>query len=476
MKVLLIHPPDSRASIAPGRFEPLALEVLAATIPDHLVKVLDLRLEKLQHLGRILKEFNPDVTGISVNNTIHVNAARNVLKRIRVASPHIYQAVGGHHPTILPHDFHLPSVDAIFFGWAEKSFPAWIEAISNGLTGENIEGIQLLENGRPHTYRENNWDLQAMDIPFPRRDLIEKYSRYYRSDLGYRTALVNTTRGCMNRCRFCSVWKAANGHFLFRSPDDIVYEIASQPKNVHKVFFADDNTFINPQNALELSRLIRESGIRKKYSGYCRSDTIVKYPEIIQEWKNIGLDNLCVGFEGTDNSLLEKVNKNNRIVQNEEAARILNEKGIPFRPHFLIDPCFEKKDFQNLLQYVRRNQLRSPVFPILTPIPGSDHYQEVKDKIHLDYDFFDYAHAVVPTKMSPKEFYKCWISLFRRSYPVASNLARSVRKILRKRTSYPQSIQKHHHLNLIHLTILQVLSIALEFKIRRHYKWLETSR
>lgn len=120
MRVLLIHPQDNKVSLAPGILEPLALEVLAATIPEHEVQILDLRIDNIHELDHQLSYFKPNVTGITVNNTIHLKPARRILNHIRSRDSHVIQLVGGHHPTMLPEDFHMPCVNIVFLGWAEK--------------------------------------------------------------------------------------------------------------------------------------------------------------------------------------------------------------------------------------------------------------------------------------------------------------------------------------------------------------------
>lgn len=472
MKILFIHPPDNKNSIAPGRFEPLALEVLAATVPQHETKIIDLRLDPFQELNRLLSEFKPEVAGISVNNTIHVKQAVLLLRHIRRSYPSIILLVGGHHPTIMPGDFHLNCVDYIFLGWAEKSFPAYINCLDQNMSMDNIDGLQIVENGRLIQSVKNNWELQGSEIPFPKRALTLRYSRYYRSDMGFRTALVNTSRGCGNRCSFCSVWKSAGGHFIVRKAEDVFEEIASIPENIHRVFFADDNTFIKTNNAAEICKLIKDSGIRKKYSAYCRSDTIVNNPDLMQEWREIGLDNLCVGMEAADDAILEKYNKKNNVVNNVKAAAILNDIGIPFRPHFLIDPAFELEDFKKIEAYVRKNKLLSPIFPILTPIPGSDYYEQKKHDISLDYDYFDYAHSVVPTKLEPLKFYKAWRKLFLSSYSISRNLAWFFRKQIARLIGNRQMEKKYYHYNLVNLMILKVVSVFISIKMKRHCRKL----
>jgi radical SAM superfamily enzyme YgiQ (UPF0313 family) len=472
-RVLLIHPPDNEVSLSPARFEPLGLEILAATIPGNEVMILDLRIENFDALDRHLDSFRPDIAGITVNNTIHVKQAKKLLAYIRDRNPEVTLVVGGHHVTMMPQDFYIPTVDIIFLGWAEKSFPGYIRSIEKGESVENIDGIKVLNQGVPVLHNAARWDLKASEIPCPRRDLIKKYERRYRNEMGFKTALVNTARGCPNRCSFCAVWQVTGGRFLMRTPEDVFNEIAAVPDHVHRIFFADDNTFINAANAGKLCSLIRESGIKKKYHGYCRSDTIIRHPGLMREWKKIGLDNLCVGFEGIDSNRLNLLNKKNTAANNEEAARILNEIGIPFRPHFLVEPTFLEDDFNSLIRYVDSNNLKSPVFPILTPIPGTQYYQEVKDKIILDYDFFDMAHSTVPTSLPAKEFYQNWMKLYMKSYCLRKNLLFFVLRTAAKIRGNKKLIKKYYHLRLVNLILLKLRSIFQYAKVVRHYKSIE---
>lgn len=472
-RVLLIYPPNNEVSLSPAHFEPLGLEILAATIPEHEVIILDLRFENFKALDRHIDSFRPHIAGITINNAIAVKQAKKVLEHIRNRNPEVKLVIGGHHVTMMPQDFHIPSVDAIFLGWAEKSFPAFIKSFEKGKSVERIDGIQVLKKGKVILKNEPQWDLKAEEIPLPRRDLIKKYQNKYRNEMGFKTALINTTRGCANRCSFCAVWQVCGGRVLIREPEDVFHEIASIPDDVHRIFFADDNTFIHTASAQKLCRLIREKGIKKKYHGYCRSDTIIMHPDLIREWKKIGLDNLCVGFEGIDNNRLNLLNKKNTAANNEEAARILNEIGVPFRPNFLIEPTFEEDDFENLMRYVASNNLKSPVFPILTPVPGTLYYREVKDKIILDYDFFDMAHSTIQTSLPPREFYRQWMRLYKKSYCLRKNLLSMILRTTAKICGSKKLVSKYVHLKLGNLLLLKIRAITQLMKVVKHYRSIE---
>ena len=147
MNILLIYPPKNPKTLTPSNLEPLALEILAATVRSHNVKIIDLRFDTISKLDLLLKNYCPDVVGISVNNTIQVNQSKYVLKHIKNLYPQIINVVGGHHPTLTPEDFYKSYVEAIFLGWAEKSFPEYISYLESNKNEEMLPGIILLKNG-----------------------------------------------------------------------------------------------------------------------------------------------------------------------------------------------------------------------------------------------------------------------------------------------------------------------------------------
>ena len=469
MKILFVYPPRSPKVLAPSNFEPLALEILASTVSDHEVKIIDLRFESISMLGRLLSSYIPDIVGITVNNTIHVNQALKVLKFIRLNNPNGINIVGGHHPSLTPQDFYTEYVDAIFLGWAEKSFPQYVKSIATNGPLDSIPGVVILRSRIPISQNSNFYDLDPDDIPFPDRSLPQKYRKRYRDELGRRTALVNTARGCPYRCSFCACWKAAGGNYLVRSAEDVFKEIISLPLDVRRVFFADDNTFFDINRAEDLYGLIKKSRIKKKYSGYCRSDTIVKYPSLFRRWKEIGLDNLAIGFESTDNNILKKLNKANYIEINQKAVRILRDIDLKFRSYFLIDPDFEERDFHEILDYVKQFNIIRPMFTILTPLPGTQLYEEKKSRINMSYDYFDFMHWVFPTKMKAKKFYKSFVGLYYKAYSFRRHIKILLRNYFNRIKRYRSGEKQIQCISLKDLILLKIVAYPLWRKLYRQY-------
>jgi radical SAM superfamily enzyme YgiQ (UPF0313 family) len=79
---------------------------------------------------------------------------------------------------------------------------------------------------------------------------------------------------------------------------------------------------------------------------------------------------------------------------------------------FIVKPEFERKDFADMKKYCLGLELDFIGFSVLTPLPGTDLYDEVKDRlINFNYDFFDFFHTLLPTALPIEGFYKEYVAL-----------------------------------------------------------------
>jgi len=469
MKILLINPPKNAESIAPDNMEPLALEVLAATVPEHEVRILDLRCEPAGELRRTLRSFRPNLAGVTVNNTIHVRAALGVLDEIRGVLPDANIVVGGHHPTLVPEDFHTPAVDAVFHGWADRSFPEYVRALENRADPSSLPGVSVQRAGRPQTTAVALAPLNAREIPLPRRELVDRYRRRYRDELGRRTYLVNTARGCPHRCTFCACWQAAGGRVLVRPADEVARELAALPRGPVRVFFADDHTFSDTRRAEELARLIRREGAGRRYAGYARTDTVVKHPQLFERWRAAGLRDLTIGVEAARDSQLERLAKGTDARVNEEAIRILHRLDITPFAHLLVDPDFTEEDFDALAEFVARTNLSHPFFVVLTPLPGTILFAERRALIRLPYEYYDFMHAIVPTRLDPERFFTRFLRLYYESFSLRRNLKQRCQRLGLLPAPTGCRAELPHPVPLLTLAGWHLLARPLAARLRRQY-------
>jgi hopanoid C-3 methylase len=80
--------------------------------------------------------------------------------------------------------------------------------------------------------------------------------------------------------------------------------------------------------------------------------------------------------------------------------------------------------------YCERLKLRFATFAVLTPLPGTDLYAQVQDRlITRNYDLFDFIHTVLPTALPLEQFYEEYHRLYTRTFPVSRQIAQVVRRL-----------------------------------------------
>lgn len=422
MKVLLIQPRKPEKAIGGEDFhvyEPLALEYLASGIRNHHdVRILDMRLENA--LDAVLHSFKPDVVGITAY-TVHVNVVKNLFKKIKTHNSEIFTMVGGHHATVMPEDFIVPSIDMVIIGEGVFTFKEVIERFERKIDMDGIPGTAFKKDGKVIINR--NEQIDNLDLfPFPDRSLTAKYRKHYFSEWMKPLASIRTSNGCPFKCNFCALWKLTGGKYLTRSPERIVEELGTIDEDF--VFFADDESLVNAKRMNTLALLIKQAGIKKHYFLYGRSDTIAKHPDLIEAWKEVGLQRVFVGLEFFRDDDLIKIRKGSTIKHNIEAIRILKSHNIDIHPNFIVSPDFSKNDFKEFRKSCLKLDFDFIGFSVMTPLPGTDLYDEVKNKMIIDnYDYYDFFHTFLPTKLPLKEFYKEYVSLFKKTRSVAKQIS-----------------------------------------------------
>jgi radical SAM superfamily enzyme YgiQ (UPF0313 family) len=422
MRILLIEPAKSSVSMAGEDvflFEPLALEYLAAGVnSDHDVRILDQRIDDT--VEKTLEEYRPDIVGIT-GYTVHANQVKRLAELAKAWNPEVLTVVGGHHATVAPRDFDTPDIDLVVVGEGVASFRKIVHRFDACESFAGIPGVWAnthrgLEEGVANPAR----DLD--DLPFPDRSLTASYRHAYYSEYMQPLASVRTSKGCPFRCNFCALWKITGGRYLRREPAKIVEELAQIDEEF--VFFADDESLVDAERMKRLAELIRESGIRKRYFLYGRSDTIAKHPGLLALWRDIGLERVFVGLEFFRDSDLEFINKGSTTNNNRQAVRVLQDLGIDIYASFIVRPEFTTEDFAELRRYCRSIDLKFASFAVLTPLPGTDLYDEVEERLLTrEPEFYDFIHTVLPTTLPLEEFYEQYYRLYTTTIPLRRVLA-----------------------------------------------------
>lgn len=251
MRVLLV---SANREHIPDPIFPLGLAYVgaAARQAGHDVAVADLCFgsQPIRALQQQLREFQPDIIGLSIRNID--NAAypltveylplhRQLVDVIRKATP-ARIVLGGSGFSIFP-DACMRALDADFGikGAGEGSFVALLEALANGRDPGDIPNVLSKRAGggrglhsRFATPLSSSWaggDLR------PARHLFD-YARYIRRG---GTGNIQTKRGCVFKCSYCTYPLLEGNRFQSRSAADVVDEIEmlQGEYGAHPIFFVD---------------------------------------------------------------------------------------------------------------------------------------------------------------------------------------------------------------------------------------------
>ena len=415
MRVLLIEPPA--AALGFGEMvkgEPLGLEMVAGALEEggHEVRLLDLRTGGKGNLLRELKSFSPDACGISCSYSVGHFPVVEIAKGIKHYRKEIFVFVGGNHASMAWPDFPR-EIDAVVIGEGEETSRELLDALKEGRGLKEVKGLAI--NGRDgKVLTAPRPLLDDLDrLPFPKR-IRPKGAGYY---MGFQRplALLETSRGCPFHCSFCSVWEFFHGKYRAKSPERVLEEIFTLEEPF--VLFVDDNFLLDPDRAERIALLLKENRVRKRYTFQARSDSVVRHPELIRLWKEVGLKGVFIGFEKVRDEDLKSLRKGNTVRNNDQALSFLQGLGIDVWASFIVDPDFSLEDFRLLKEYVLSRRIKTPTFSVLTPLPGTELFREMESRlITRDYRLFDIAHAVLPTRLPLSSFYEEFCSLYRLPY------------------------------------------------------------
>jgi radical SAM superfamily enzyme YgiQ (UPF0313 family) len=409
MRILLVNPPCGPRTIGLkniAKIEPLGLEMVGAGVSrEHEVVLVDMEVAP-GDLAATLREFAPDVVGVT-SEIVHVETALAALREVRRAAPGCLTVVGGHHPTLHPQDYYDPLVDLIVIGEGVEPFAEICAARAGGeRVFANIRGIARRTEAGFVRNAPRPLPATLDSQPMPDRSLTTRYrDRYYYLFEGS-VAAVRTSAGCSFPCIFCSCRVYSQGKFIPRAPELVFEEIASLKEEF--VMFCDDHSFHDPERMRRLGQMLLDAGIKKRYFAYARADSIVADREVFELWAKAGLFLVMTGLESLDRDALRRIGKRIDDDVNERAIAVLEELGIHMSAGFLVEPGFREEDFARIDRFVDEHpSILLVEFTPTTPFPGTPLYRKTKDELLTgDRQVYDLQHFLLKTALPPRELYR----------------------------------------------------------------------
>jgi hopanoid C-3 methylase len=418
MRVLLLRPVPGNERFGLGpffRIEPLGMEYIAAALEarGHDVTLVDLRF------GRPVEHYlktRPGFVGIAAMHALETENVLGLVARIRRVSPDVPIVVGGHTAAAYPEPFVAAGISAIVLDDGERAVPRLVESLESGRPWATVPGVAVPE--ADGTWKRTPADDDAFvldDVPLPARRHVDRWRRQYACLTHRPTWLIETARGCPFRCSFCSIWQLHARSVRERSIDSVCDDFEQVGADV---FVADDLFWYHPSRSLELAHALRKRGIRKSWIlVQSRVDTVARNPELLEAWRPLAREfDIFFGLEAASDDGLKGLVKDTTVSQTEQGIDVARRHGYGVTGNFVIDPAWDQHDFERLWAFVDRHQLHQAGFTILTPLPGTAYFDEMRPRLGArKWAHFDMHHLLWEPALGPERFFELYCETWRRS-------------------------------------------------------------
>ena len=402
--------------------EPLELEYLVGNIDKAKasVKIIDMILEK-KPIEFFINKYKPHIVGMTAYIT-HVGAVKEMARKIKRLSNKTITVVGGVHAEVVPEDFASKYIDCIICSNPVETFIKIIDRVRAGEDTKEIEGTYV--KGKKHI-RTSSYNI----LP-PDRSSVKKYRKKYYYMFHNPCALIKTSLGCPYTCSFCFCKEITGGKYFARKIDEVMEELESIKER--EIYIVDDDFLFNENRLNLFCDELERRNIHKRFLVYGRADFIASHEKVIGRLSRHGLSAVIVGVESVREKDLKDFNKRSSLENNEKAIRILQKYGIELYATMILQPDFTKKDFRQIEDYIIGLNVSFVNLQPLTPLPGTEIYDDYKDKILVsrkDYAMWDLAHIVLePKYMSIRQYYYQIIKTYARIVLRPDNIIKMLKK------------------------------------------------
>jgi radical SAM superfamily enzyme YgiQ (UPF0313 family) len=337
MRVLLI---SANREHLPDPIFPLGLAYIASAAQQagHTVDVTDLCFDRhpLQALRARIATFQPELVGLSIRNvdnaayplTVnYLDRHREVVAAVRESSQ-APLVLGGSGFSILPETYmETLEGDWGIQGEGEQAFVALLDALANGRDPGELPG--LIRRGQPAggdraimlaPKRGPNW----ADGLRPDRHLFD-YPRYLRRG---GTGNIQTKRGCVFRCNYCTYPLLEGKRFRTREAGDAVDEIEALQRDygAHPLFFVD-SILNSPRGHVEgICEEILRRNLKLRWS--CYATPLKLDRRQAQLMARAGCEGIELGSDAVDDGQLARLGKSFTAATVHEANRHCLEAGL----------------------------------------------------------------------------------------------------------------------------------------------------
>ncbi|MEJ2254345.1 MAG: radical SAM protein [Nitrospirota bacterium] len=168
----------------------------------------------------------------------------------------------------------------------------------------------------------------------------------------------------------------------------------------------DDNFTANKARTKELLRAMIAEKFNYCWSAQVRTD-VARDEELLGLLADAGCETVQIGFESVNPKTLEAFNKKQNLDEIVESIRKVHDYGIKIHGMFVFGSDLDTVDtIKQTADFAIKHRIDTIQFMMLTPLPGTPFFTEMKDSdrlLHTQWDKYDAHHVVYkPLLMTPQ--------------------------------------------------------------------------
>jgi len=428
MRVLLLNSP----TILPdfdfiARIPNLGIASIAGNIDD----LCDVHIADLQAAGdwraflsRTLSRLSPDIVGISAMSF----QFRDALEACEMAKEHgCTTLVGGYHPTLMyseiassPASEHI---DLIIRGEGEATMRDLVQRLERDESLDGVLGLSFKQDGEfVHNPPRPLLDLSKLELPNRDVRLIKRGFYAFNKSID----AVETSRGCTQGCKFCSIERMYGRSFRRFALERVVADVHDAVDHgARSIVFSDDNITLDPPRMMRLCDLLIEEGLSRIHF-YTQASVkgIAWKPEVAEKMAEAGFKFVFLGIENVLKRNLEFFQKGDTSDDAARAVKYLRDNGIAVSGGLVLGtPDDTKEDLWTNYTLAKSMGVDLPIFYISTPYPATRLREEMLAEGLItnvdDFSKYDGLTANIRTRhLSDAELqYETW-KMFAKYYDV----------------------------------------------------------
>ena len=318
-----------------------------------------------QEIDRQIKNSPSEIYFISSLFTTYYMETERVIEIIRKHAKSAYIAVGGYHASLYP-EYYLNDTGADFVICGEGEIPSLelLRAIENGTDLQSVPGLVYRSNGEI----KKNIHLSKPDVsllPYPARELLIE-----RDFKAYKKSFVSmlTSRGCPNRCTFCTgkiIWGDGRRE---RAAEDVMNEISEciTKFGAGIINFEDDNIFPTKKRAHEFLELLirarKKNGTSPEFTAMNGISLEKVDEEIISLMKQAGFVELNISLVTHSEDIQKSERRPFSSAKFKSIAESARRHGMNVRGYFILGlPGQSSAEINETISFLKSNDLK--VFP-----------------------------------------------------------------------------------------------------------------